>query len=84
MTDYLIMALGLMVTMLGYFLHMLAQDIKDIRHEHNSCKNQLPLQFVLKDDFHSETRQLRTDLKEDIAEIKSLIGKLFDKVDGKN
>lgn len=69
--------------MLGYFLHQLSADLKDIQREHNLCKNDLPRTYVLKDDYHAEQKEFKADIKDDIAEIKSLIGKLFEKVEGK-
>jgi hypothetical protein len=75
--------LTLMVTMLGYFLHGIAQDLKTIQKEHNICKEGLPLVYLLKQDYHSDQKEFKADIKEDIAEIKSLIGKLFDKANQK-
>jgi len=83
MEDIGLYGLTILVTMLGYFLHNISQDLKDIQREHNICKEKLPLRFVLKGDYHEDQREFKADIKEDIAEIKSLIGKLFDRVDGK-
>ena len=42
------------------------KDIKDLEHNMNSCQNDLPKEFVMK-----------TDYKDDIKEIKSMLGELF-------
>ena len=73
--------LTLIVAMIGYFLKELSSDIKEIQKEHNACKEGLPLTYVLKSDYHAEQLQLRQDFKEDMADIKQLIGKVFDKID---
>ena len=82
MEDIGLYGLTIMVTMLGYFLHSISQDLKDIQREHNHCKEDLPHTYVLKEDYHAEQKEFKADIKEDIAEIKSLIGKLFSKMGG--
>jgi hypothetical protein len=79
MTDYLLMALGIIVTMLGYFLTRLSNDIKELEHNMTNCQTDLPRTFVLKDDYKNDMYSFKKDMKEDIAEIKHMIGKLFDK-----
>jgi len=83
MEDIGLYGLTIMVTMLGYFLHSISQDLKDIQREHNLCKNDLPRQYVLKEDYHAEQKEFKADIKDDIADIKALIGKLFSKVEGR-
>ena len=82
MTDYLLMALGIIVTMLGYFLTRLSNDIKELEHNMTHCQTDLPKTFVLKEDYKSDMYTFKKDMKADITEIKHLIGKLFDKVNG--
>ena len=84
MEDIGLYGLTIMVTMLGYFLHSISQDLKDIQKEHNNCKEGLPHKYVLKEDYHAEQKEFKADIKDDIAEIKSLIGKLFSKVEGRS
>jgi len=83
MEDLYLYGLTIIVTMLGYFLHRLAEDLREIQKEHNHCKNDLPRTYVLKDDYHAEQKEFKADIKDDIAEIKTLIGKLFSKVEGR-
>ena len=66
MTDFLLFGLGVIVTMLGYFLHQLSQDVKDIEHAMSNC----PKEYVLK-----------TDYQRYITEIKDILGKIFEKID---
>ena len=82
MTEFMLMALGIIVTMLGYFLTRLSTDIKSLETSLVSCQTDLPKSFVLKSDYKDDQHQLKIDFKDDIAEIKQLIGKLFDRVDG--
>ncbi|MCS5551274.1 MAG: hypothetical protein NZ811_07140 [Gammaproteobacteria bacterium] len=83
MEDIGLYGLTILVTMLGYFLHSIADDLKEIQREHNNCKEHLPHKYVLKDDYHLDQQAFKENIKDDIADIKSLIGKLFDKVEGK-
>ena len=82
MEEMYLYGLGIIVTMLGYFLHQMAQDLREIQKQHNNCKEQLPHSYVLKSDYARDQQQIKEDFKDDIAEIKTLIGKLFDKVEG--
>ena len=84
MTDFLTFSVATIVAMLGFYMKQIATEVKEIRREHNECKNDLPRQFVLKEDYHNEVKQLRDDIKEDIKDIKGLIGKLFEKVEGRS
>jgi len=81
MEDIYVYSLTLIVAMIGYFLKELSSDVKTIQKDHNSCKEGLPHTYVLKEDYHAEQTQLRNDFKEDMADIKQLIGKVFDKID---
>ena len=42
------------------------RDIKDLEHTMHSCQSELPKEFVMKADY-----------KDDIKEIKSMLGELF-------
>jgi len=79
MTDFLLMALGIIVTMLGYFLSRVSSDIKELEHSMMHCQTDLPKSFVLKDDYKADFGSFKKDVKEDISEIKHMIGKLFEK-----
>lgn len=83
MEDLMTYGLGIIVTMLGYFFHQMMQDLREIQKQHNNCKEQLPHNYVLKSDYARDQQQIKEDFKDDIAEIKSLIGKLFEKVEGR-
>lgn len=81
MDQYYMYGLTLIVAMIGYFLKELSSDLKQIQKDHNACKESLPHNYVLKEDYHAEQMQLRADVKEDMSDIKQLIGKVFDKID---
>ena len=66
MTDIFLVLVSLIVGMLGYFLTKLASDIKDLEKSINSCQNSLPLNYVLRDDYHR-----------DISEIKEMISEMY-------
>jgi len=81
--DLFVSALGIIVMMLGYYLNSISTELKEFQREHHECKNSLPHTYLLKEDYHTEIQQMRADIKEDIAEIKSLISKLCDRLDRK-
>jgi len=81
MDQYYLYGLTLIVAMIGYFLTSLSSDLKEIQKDHNACKERLPHDYVLKEDYHAEVMQLRADFKDDLSDIKQLLGKVFDKID---
>ena len=66
MTDIFLILVSLIVGMLGYFLTKLASDIKDLEKNINNCQSSLPLNYVLRDDYHR-----------DISEIKDMISEMY-------
>ena len=66
MTDIFLSLIFIIVGMLGYFLSRLATDIKDLEKNINNCQSSLPLNYVLRDDYHR-----------DIKEIKDMISEMY-------
>lgn len=61
--------LGLIAFFGGMVVRGLVDSIKDMRTAHDALRNELA-HFVRKDDY-----------REDIGELKAMIGKLFDRID---
>ena len=57
----------LVVLMLGWFLNRLADTVDKLEQNINNCQNNMPLQYVLKDDYKTEMR-----------EIKKMLGNIYD------
>ena len=72
MSDLFLFLLGIVVTLIGYFLKSLANDIKELEKNINACQNSLPHQYVLKEDYHR-----------DIDEIKTMLANITEKLDKK-
>ena len=81
LTEILTFAMATIVAMLGFYMKQLAVELREMRRDHNKCKEELPLRFMLKVDYHDEQKQFRGDIKEDIADLKVLIQSLFDKME---
>ncbi len=64
MTDFLLLALGLIVAMLGYFLTQLSRDIKELEHNMTTCQANMPKDYVLKSDYKSEMNEIKSILKD--------------------
>ena len=64
MTDFLLLALGLIVTMLGYFLTQLSRGIKELEHTMTACQTNMPMDYVLKVDYKSEMGEIKNILKD--------------------
>ena len=68
--DIFLFLIGLMVAMLGYFLSRLSNDVNKLEDNLHDCQSHLPHQYVLKEDY-----------QRDIDEIKSMLKRLFDKLE---
>lgn len=51
----------------GYWLSRLAKDVKELERNMMQCQTSLPEKYVMKSDY-----------KDDIKEIKSMLGDLYD------
>ena len=67
----------------GILVKSIMRDIKDLEHSMNHCQSNMPKDYVLMSTYKDDQREFKSDIKGDIAEIKHLIGKLFDKVEGR-
>ena len=69
MTDLFLSLAFIIVGMLSYFLTRLAADIKELEKNINNCQSNLPLNYVLRDDYHRDI----TEIKEMISEMYGII-----------
>jgi|TARA_R100001463_G_scaffold120259_1_gene176276 hypothetical protein len=51
MIEFLILALGLIIAMLGYFMKQLARDVKELERTMTICQGNMPKEYVLKNDY---------------------------------
>jgi hypothetical protein len=72
-SQYLInTALGLGFSVLGWFARELWSAVKELKSDLSKLREDLPKSYVAKDDY-----------RDDLNEIKSMLGKIFDKLDNK-
>jgi hypothetical protein len=65
-------ALGLGFSVLGWFARELWSAVKELKADLSKLREDLPKTYVAKDDY-----------RDDLNEIKSMLGKIFDKLDNK-
>ena len=66
------MFLGIGMTVVGWFARELWGAVKELRADLAALREDLPKDYVAKDDY-----------REDIREIKALLAKIFEKLDAK-
>ena len=72
-TQYFInTALGLGFSVLGWFARELWSAVKELKVDLSKLREDLPKSYVTKNDY-----------RDDINEIKNMLGKIFDKLDNK-
>ena len=59
-------------SVLGWFARELWSAVKELKADLTTLREDLPRQYVIRDDH-----------REDMRDIKSMLGKIFDKLDGK-
>ena len=67
MTDIFLGLVTLVVVMLGWFLNRLADTVDSLERNIANCQNNMPLNYVLKEDYKNEMR-----------EIKKMLGNIYD------
>lgn len=64
--------LGAVCSVIGWFARELWTAVKELKADLSKLREQLPTTYVVRDDY-----------REDIREIRDMLGKIFDKLDGK-
>ena len=70
--DLINLAFGASASVLGWFARELWAAVKDLKADLARLREELPRNYVIRDDY-----------KDDIREIKEMLTKLFDRLDGK-
>ena len=70
--DLLNMAFGVASSVLGWFAREMWSAVKELKADLAKLREELPRTYVVRDDY-----------KDDIREIKEMLTKLFDRIDGK-
>jgi glucose uptake protein GlcU len=65
-TDIFLGLVTLVVIMLGWFLNRLADTVDALEQNMSNCQNNMPLNYVLKEDY-----------KADMIEIKKMLGDIY-------
>ena len=66
------LGLGAGLAAMGWFARELWAAVKELKSDLSKLREDLPTTYVTKDDY-----------REDMREIKSMLNKIFDKLDGK-
>jgi hypothetical protein len=66
------LALGTVMTGIGWFARELWSAVKELKADLSKLREDLPRAYVGRDDY-----------RVDMSEIKNMLGKIFDKLDGK-
>ena len=66
------LSLGVAMAVIGWFARELWSAVKDLKTDLSRLREDLPRHYVAREDY-----------RQDIREIKEMIGKIFDKLDSK-
>jgi hypothetical protein len=70
--DLINLAFGASASVLGWFAREMWSAVKELKSDLAKLREELPRNYVVRDDY-----------KDDIREIKDMLTKLFDRIDGK-
>jgi len=65
-SDIVLALVSILSAITGGVVKSIMKDIKDLEHSMNTCQSDLPKEFVMKSDY-----------KDDIKEVKAMLGELF-------
>jgi len=63
-TDIILTLVGIIVTMLGFFLMRMADDMKSLEKQITACQTDLPKQYVMKDEYRADVDEIKSTLKD--------------------
>jgi len=63
-TDIILTLVGIIVTMLGFFLVRMADDMKSLEKQITTCQTDLPKQYVMKDEYRADVDEIKSTLKD--------------------
>ena len=66
------LSLGVAMAVIGWFARELWSAVKDLKTDLSKLREDLPRHYVVREDY-----------RQDVREIKEMIGKIFDKLDSK-
>ena len=66
------LGLGVIMALLGWFAHEVWSAVKELKSDMSGLREDLPKTYLLKEDY-----------RRDIYEIKDLLNRIVDKLDGK-
>lgn len=66
------LVLGIVSSIIGWFARELWSAVKELKADLSKLREELPKTYVTRDDF-----------REDMKEVKDMLGKIFDKLDSK-
>lgn len=79
LSDIILSLVGILSAITGGFVKSLVRDLKAVERQIAS----LPKEYIMKRDYHAEMAEHKSDIRDDIHEIKTMIGKLFDRLENK-
>ena len=63
LSEMVLAFVSIMSAITGAVVKSIMTDIKDLEKSMNACKSDLPMKFVLKDDFHGDIADIKTEIR---------------------
>ena len=63
LSEIVLAFVSIMSAITGGVVKSIMADIKDLERSMNSCKSDLPMKFVLKEDFHCDVADIKTEIR---------------------
>ena len=83
LSDIILALVGVLTTVIGGVVKSVVKDIKNIEDRLITCQSELPLQYVLKDDYREDIEELKTIIITQGRKTDHLIEKIFEKLEKK-
>lgn len=74
---------GAMLSIVGWFTRQLWDAVKEMKKDLHAFKVQVPTLYATKSEISDQIREMKSDHREDMREIKDICRQIFDKLDAK-
>ena len=69
LSDAVLAFVSVLSAITGGVVKSIMADIKDLERNMNTCQQDLPMKFILKDDYHNDLSEIKTELRENGKKI---------------
>ena len=83
LSEIILALVGIVTMVIGAVLKSVVEDVKKLNDKINDCQSDMPLQYILKDDYREDIEDLKQIIITQGQKTDHLIEKIFEKLEKK-